>query len=367
MSAAITRDWDRAGKARESFAAIAARALAEGFGRHSISRADVAHWGLTADNLPYQARLDHTFGQPPLTLFWNGEFHIDALFWLDSSTAVHSHSFSGAFGVLAGRSLHTRHVFTQQRRFSPHFALGELQPTEVEVLVPGEVRQILPDSSLIHSVVHLGLPSVTIVARTCAKAQAETEFAYFPPTVELDPARTSPQRTRRTQLLAMLVRSGAAGLMDTTEALLRASDPHTGFLAAAEFARSREGAARLPEVLALCEKQWPGTGEPFAAALTTDMRRKRAVQLLSRERDTECRLLLASLAALDDRRWIDTALRCAAPDTTADALIQRCVRSWGERDVLRAPDQDGSPYDNPVLRPLASLQRTPLRSQQVPA
>jgi hypothetical protein len=37
---------------------------------------------------------------------------IEALFWVDGTTSIHQHSFSGAFQVLAGKSIHSRYRST---------------------------------------------------------------------------------------------------------------------------------------------------------------------------------------------------------------------------------------------------------------
>jgi hypothetical protein len=358
VSTRIAHDWAAEGKPDDRFPAIAAEALLRGLEAHPVGWDDLTDWAVVTEHLPHQPRMDETFGQPPLTLFWNGEFQVDALFWLDSSTAVHGHGFSGAFLVLAGRSLHTRFAFEERHRCTARFRLGEVRPVDVEVLDPGDVRRILPDAGLIHSVVHLGVPSVTLVARTCGKTAAEPELVYFPPSLAVDPSRSSPLRARRTQIMRMLVRCDADGLMRTAEALVRGSEAHTAFLTALQFAQSPGGRTRLEAVLSLCEERWPGTGEPFARAIATELRHSRAVRLLSSETDAECRLFLGALAALDERQWIEAALRRCAPSDDPDRLMKRCVqRLYGQGGRLTAPSPDGNPYDDPFLRPLAAVDR----------
>ncbi|MFN2514442.1 MAG: hypothetical protein ABR568_23900, partial [Pyrinomonadaceae bacterium] len=58
----------------------------------------------TAASLPHQYDVEGRFGNPPITLFAGPRFHIDVYYWLDGTTSIHQHSFTGAFQVLLGSS-----------------------------------------------------------------------------------------------------------------------------------------------------------------------------------------------------------------------------------------------------------------------
>src|SRR4029077_7499028 len=113
-----------------------------------------------AETVPYQAKLDEAFGQPPVTLFWNGRFQIDVLFWHTATTAIHQHAFCGAFAVLGGSSVHCRYEFTPRRKLNSRFLIGRAALREVELLEVGAMRRIARGAGLIHSLFHLETPSV---------------------------------------------------------------------------------------------------------------------------------------------------------------------------------------------------------------
>src|SRR5213075_397838 len=97
------------------FPQLAERALHEAALHQHVEVLDIVRWTLSADRLPKQ-NLEATFGNPPLTLYTCGGFYIQALFWLDGTTSIHDHAFSGAFTVLAGSSIHSRFEFERTMR-----------------------------------------------------------------------------------------------------------------------------------------------------------------------------------------------------------------------------------------------------------
>src|SRR3954471_20287519 len=79
-------------------------------------------------------------GQPSIVLFSTTRFMIEVLVWLDATTSIHQHAFSGAFTILQGSSVHSQWAFTERRRISGGFLTGELALAGVEVLHAGDVR-----------------------------------------------------------------------------------------------------------------------------------------------------------------------------------------------------------------------------------
>ncbi|MGB5136343.1 MAG: hypothetical protein WBN89_14335 [Prochlorococcaceae cyanobacterium] len=131
---------------------------------------------------------DLRFSNLPVTLYRHREFYIEILVWSHASTAVHQHSFAGAFKVLQGSSLHTRFRFEQQRRLSADFLLGEVMPEYTEFLPLGAVRPILAgDGGLIHSLYHLEQPSMTLVVRSHGHDRHMPQYTFFRPCIALNP------------------------------------------------------------------------------------------------------------------------------------------------------------------------------------
>ena len=127
------------------------------------------------------------FGEPPITLFRSRDFAISALVWLDGSTAVHQHGFSGAFRLLEGSSIHVEYNFSVAETITRRLLLGDLQPQGAELLQRGDVRQITAGSDFIHALFHLDRPSVTVVVRTNSESLGVPRFGYFAPGLAYDP------------------------------------------------------------------------------------------------------------------------------------------------------------------------------------
>jgi hypothetical protein len=156
---------------------------------------------LTSPALPRQSIQGTKFGQPPVTMFSNERFYIEALYWLDGTTSIHQHGFCGAFHVLGGSSVHCRFTFTADTAVGPHFRLGALRATTVELLQVGDSRPIPSGSGLIHSLFHLDRPSVTVVVRTYGAVRTEPQFSYERPCVAWNPYFCSHELTRQLELL----------------------------------------------------------------------------------------------------------------------------------------------------------------------
>lgn len=144
------------------------------------------------------------FGQPPLTVYSHSRFYAEVLFWLDGTTDVHQHGFSGAFQVLAGGSIATRFSFDSDHRISSHLRLGRLKALEREYLRVGDVRPIRSGAALIHSVFHLDRPSVTLVVRTASDSDASPQWSFRPPHVSYVPAYLNEELNRRIEALKVL-------------------------------------------------------------------------------------------------------------------------------------------------------------------
>ena len=201
LGAAIQSEWRAKNFRYAEFPEIADRLLREN--PPHVQYTDIIRWILRTDSAPEQD-LGSDFGQPPITLFRAPQFHIEALFWLDGTTLIHQHSFSGAFHVLAGSSIQSRYDFHKRETISPRLLLGEVQLRDSEYLSEGDTQQILAGSQFIHSLFHLDRPSVTIVVRTNHEPESGPQYEYRPPFLAVDPFSISPLITRRLQVLDAL-------------------------------------------------------------------------------------------------------------------------------------------------------------------
>src|SRR5262249_38085080 len=135
------------------------------------------------------------FGQPPVTLYRARDFYISALYWLEGTTDIHEHGFSGAFRVLEGSSIHAVYDFSRPATITPRLAYGHLLLSEAELLRKGATRRIQLGGEFIHSLFHLDSPSVTIVVRTGREGLRQN--SYCRPGVAFDPLFDDPALQRR--------------------------------------------------------------------------------------------------------------------------------------------------------------------------
>jgi hypothetical protein len=196
------RDWDEA-----EFPAAASYALAELPPSEFVSIWDTVKWTFT-DPLPLQFDINASFGQPPLTVYSGRDFYIDVLFWVQGLTAIHRHSFSGAFHVMHGSSLHTLWSFDPWERITTRLLCGKMSLRRAELLCRGDSRPIIAGNEFIHSTFHLDRPSISVVIRTINEQNRLPQYSYLPPSIAFDPHDLTPSVQRRTQILKMLLNCG---------------------------------------------------------------------------------------------------------------------------------------------------------------
>src|SRR5690242_8768868 len=70
---------------------------------------------------------DSPFGEPELMVYSQPRFYIPLPFWMNATTAIHQHEFSGAFHVMHGSSIHAHYEFENARPVTPYIRLGNLR------------------------------------------------------------------------------------------------------------------------------------------------------------------------------------------------------------------------------------------------
>jgi hypothetical protein len=238
-----------------AFAEVATGALGDLPPVGAVDVADIVRWAVLSDSIAPQQH-DTDFGQhepEPLCVYKNDLFHIEVLFWLDGTTAIHQHGFSGAFHVLAGSRVHSCYAFDVHERVNSRLLLGRLRLSDVEYLAAGETRPIWAGSRFIHAVFHLDRPSVSVVVRTPPDKEALPQYSYLKPTVAYASFEKREQTTRQLKLLDVLRQIGHADYLPCLGELIGRSDFETAFLAlqrnhphleAGEFAALLEQARR---------------------------------------------------------------------------------------------------------------------------
>ncbi len=224
----VEQQWRDRNYDEVSFPEIAARALSEANAADSVDPWEITsrlHRGI---GLPGQREDD--FSDLPLTLYAGPRFRVDVYFWLDGTTSIHQHSFSGAFQVLLGSSIHSTYTFKQGQEVNAHFSVGQVLLEGVEVLEKGMVREILPGRQFIHSLFHLDRPSATVTVRTNQAPAALPQYNYLKPFFAFNPFYKEQFTLRRIQSVLMLLRMAHPRAGALINELVSSSDFQTTFL-----------------------------------------------------------------------------------------------------------------------------------------
>jgi hypothetical protein len=154
---------------------------------------------------------------------------------LDGTTTIHQHSFSGAFQVLEGSSLHSRYRFDESRRINEHVRTGEVVFESSELLKQGAVREIIPGTRFAHSLFHLARPSATITVRTYQDVTQLPQLNYLKPSIAINPFFSDQLMTKRVQTVALMLAAQHPEAELVIRDCLRTADAHTTFLLLSEL------------------------------------------------------------------------------------------------------------------------------------
>jgi hypothetical protein len=203
LGALVEARWRDENYNEEVFPEIAAQALSE---RPPVDPWEIIRWSHETPDLPEQMDLVGKFGNPPITVYVGPRFYVDVYYWLDGTTTIHQHAFSGAFQVLLGSSVHAAYSFKKDREINPHFLTGKLALDKISLLPQGEIREIHPGPEFIHSLFHLDRPSVTITIRTYKAPAAAVQYSYLKPYLAINPFFTDASLAKKVQTVGLLLR-----------------------------------------------------------------------------------------------------------------------------------------------------------------
>ncbi|MGI8838456.1 MAG: hypothetical protein ACR2H4_17710 [Pyrinomonadaceae bacterium] len=205
LGALISDRWRKENYSEELFPAIAAQALAESDLTAKVDPWEIIRWVHTTPDLPRQQDRNAKFGDPPITLFVGPRFYIDVYFWLDGTTMLHQHNFSGAFQVLLGSSVHSSYSFEQEREINPYFLIGKVSLQNVSLLTKGTIKEIRPGQHFIHSLFHLERPSATITVRSNHAPHDAIQYSYLKPYLAFDPFFEDDSLSKKVQTVSLLL------------------------------------------------------------------------------------------------------------------------------------------------------------------
>lgn len=321
LGRAVLDRWERAGFSLGQFPAIATAALDERPPAEHVDLAGLMRDFLLDDGQPPQT--DSDFGEPEIVAYTHPRFYIQLLFWLDGTTAIHQHAFSGAFHVMAGSSLHAHYAFDDDAAVTPHLHVGTVRCLGMELLAGGRTVPIVSGRGTIHSLFHLETPSVTVVVRTQHDAGTGPQFNYLPPHVAVDPHHHDPLTTRRRQLLDVLERTGDPGYADAVSAMVAALDFDRGFHVLRHAMPCLQRSDEWDEVVAAFEAKHGDPAAGVAATLREEERRGLIKGLRSDVVEPEHRFFLALLMNAPTRDDLLALVAGRHPGEPPEAVVLR--------------------------------------------
>ncbi len=264
------------------------------------------------------------FGQPGVTAFAGDGFVIEVYYWLDSLSAVHNHPFCGVFTVLEGYSVHARYAVDDVKRAGARGQVLDVRLEGLELVEAGHVQRFsLRQYPLIHALIHVPVPSISMVMRT---VRTEGYLRYLPPSVAIPMEAPSEPLARRIALVESLVAADDLRAEDCLAATLREGDFETVVrVLAAVWGRTAPEArpALLRHAAAL---QGPRL-DAIACALDRALRLEEATLVRSRLRDPDLRLVAAGLTYAETRTQVFELLAARGGDPLA--RLRRFVDDGG--------------------------------------
>lgn len=291
--------WKAENFSLAAFAPIAQAVLEERPPSEHVDVAELIREFLLNDEQPFQTQSG--FGQPELVVYDNPRFYIQILFWLEGTTDIHQHMFSGAFHVLQGSSIHSHFRFEGAQPISSHIQVGNLRMTDTQLLETGSTVPIVSGTGYIHALFHLDTPSLTVVVRTHTDPGTGPQFTYLPPHIAVDPFHSDALTNRRKQLLDVLEKTDDPGYAEMVAEMLQELDFERGFFILQNCMGHLRALGAWDEVWAIFEERHGTLAEFVEPTLEEIVRRDGLVEMRSRIDEVEHRFFLALLLNLPTR------------------------------------------------------------------
>lgn len=308
----VQEHWQQQNFSLEAFPEIARTALEEAPPSEHVDLEDLIREFLFDDEQPFQSQ--SSFGQPELVAFTHPRFYIQILFWLEGTTDIHQHGFSGAFHVMSGSSIHSEYNFEDARSVTPHLRIGDLQMKQIELLETGRTVPIASGRDCIHSLFHLDSPSVTVVVRTQNDPDAGPQFNYLPPHVAIDPHFTDTLTMRRNQLLYVLETLDHPDYAQLVRKMVANLDFERGFFTLRDAMGRLQDLGELESVLETFQEKHGELAKGIADTLAEGLRREIIAGMRSHIEDPDLRFFLALLMNVSARADILALISARFPD-----------------------------------------------------
>ena len=306
------RDFDQ-----QSFPDIAVSALRSARLSERIGAREILE--LAASDRPDMEPLQFEpgFGDYQYVAYRHGRFYIEVLLWMNSTTSIHEHAFSGAFTLLEGSSVQAVYDFDEQERVNQNLRIGVLKARQVELLFAGDVVPIRAGRSLIHSAFHLDDPTISIVARTVQDDEALPQLDYCGGRIGYKNDMTQGE-AKSIKAIRLLARYWPSDFWpDLARRVAAMSRDQKFWVMKALF---REMQALEGEERASVQNAVGGDWPVFSEALRDEALVHSVARLRESVRSVEARRLLAFLVSVPGRADFDKAVVRHLPNGAASAL-----------------------------------------------
>jgi hypothetical protein len=362
LGALIETRWKAENYNEELFPEIAAQALTEADLPARVDPWEIIRWVHTTASLPEQRDIEGRFGNPPITVFSGPRFHIDVYYWLDGTTSIHQHSFTGAFQVMLGSSIHSSYSFREDKIINEQFSAGELTLEEVQLLKLKDVRMIRAGRNFIHSLFHLDRPSATITIRTEHTPSSALQYDYRKPHFALDPFFRNPVLIKKLQTAGLLLGMKHKNADTMIGDLVCSSDFHTAYFVLAETFQQLQnnemdalfglsiGKDRFKAILERCRQTHGELADMVLPVLEEQARQMSIIQRRGTITSDAHRFFLALLLNVSSRKKILQLVKERYPDQDpvetvldwVEELARTRVLGSKETNALGMPEFDDS-------------------------
>ncbi|HBB89833.1 MAG TPA: hypothetical protein DC047_19685 [Blastocatellia bacterium] len=346
FGALVESRWRHQNYNEQIFPGLAAAALTESNLPAQVDPWEIIRWVQRAGSLPDQKDVEGRFGNPPITLYAGPRFYVDVYFWLDGTTSIHQHAFTGAFQVLLGSSIHSRYSFTEEKLINEHFCTGEIKLEEVQLLQLNDVRLINPGRNFIHSLFHLDRPSATITVRTEHTPSSALQWDYRKPYLATNPFFRNQIMTKKLQTIGLLLGMKHPDADAMIGDMICASDFQTAYFALEAFFHAVKnnqmdslfglstGNDRFQSLLARGKEAHGDLIDLVVPVFEEQVRQNDIVQRRSTITSDEHRFFLALLLNVPDREKILELVKQRYPETDPVEKILDWVEELSQTRVL---------------------------------
>ena len=308
----VLERWRKQNFSLEAFPELARIAIDEAPPSENVGLEEMIHEFLVNDEQPFQSQSG--FGQPELVAFNDPRFYIQILFWMEGTTEIHQHEFSGAFHVMQGSSVHSEFDFVGARSVTPHLRIGDLRMKQIELLETGRTVPITSGRECIHSLFHLDTPSVTVVVRTHHDPGTGPQYNYLPPHIAIDPIHADALTIRRKQLLDVLETLDHPSYGTLVGEMVESLDFERGFNTLLHAMDRLQVLDEWEPVLATFQKRHGELAKGVPETLAESLRRDSISQMRYHIENPEHRFFLALLMNVQNRSDIHALITERFPD-----------------------------------------------------